>query len=1625
MSMNSASDNMIYTIDVLSRLSHDYRDMILQIVCQNQHVVKEFTHHIVHTSRIYDSAILTNNNRTHSSPHLDDTVRNWYQEFVYAINDYRIKLKTILEDFRFILEDLKATRIVQEEVSRKTSTFAGRMEKIDLKETMDCVVKMMDGMKRIDCNDHCDLNIDPHPYNRMRCLQKKDICNVYRTDYGYIKPRVKNPSFFHDSDTDAAKKMILSLRCELEEKDKEISEYKNEVNKKMSELVEGMKKENDYKRQQSNNNSDRPTNHHTDVSNKSHYEAQDHQMRTLMAQIDQLNTKVKQYQDNEESLQKEIEVLQKTVNQQSDHINNLQLTPLYARGGEEDDGYYTHDSMRQLNDERMKNSRVMMEEEIEKTRHEMQERISQIEAKNAEEMALLKNEMMNFSKKAGLGGKSAEEVEKQRYELERDIEVLKKNHQIEIMEERAEKDKKIGELVKDVEMRQKEIEQVQNSKMLEIKVAELMAEKKIQEQLTLERIENERRTRDFEEKMAQFKSHIERLEGENGLLGIEVESQKKKVEEMKMLKEKEEDNSTKNDQLLICSKKKLIEMMKSSDLGMEKIKGLPQYSLPGLSSQVSNLSGNEPLEDLIELASGILQEKNAFIMKNHESKLEEKEKLEKMMDSLGQEYQLKENKLKDDINSYKSEIQDILSKKKENDDHLERKTSENQKRCSDLEREIERLKINTGELSKSLSDQEEKVIQMLKQQEHFQKEKVELERSMEDLKKTSLAKEQDILKKSNETEIKLNEKIEEASKQLENMTRLNKDIEEKKNDNQNQLEQIAKQLKEKTKQIQSSVLNRISDKNQFDNKIKEKDEEIRKLSEMTDNEKESNKIKELKIISMEKDKCKMIEKIAEMEKFINKSKDKMIEYMKNNKFEEDNNEKNNDISNIENWIEVLIKKQKKYENEILKQNEDLRKERESKENLSSEKDRELGEALKKKEEVERKLEDSIREREGNVKEAEVKLQETISNLQAESERKLEMAKIEAEDKMKKTMEILEREKEELAKNQVSNAVEEVKNAYEKEIKEVKDRLEEDLRKERESKENLSSEKDRELGEALKKKEEVERKLEDSIREREGNVKEAEVKLQETISNLQAESERKLELAKIASSHHLQEVKALLDENLATLQNQSKISLEQLNLDLKDAQGELSNKEDKISKLMNDIEDLKLQLSSQNSNIDDLTTQLSQSNNKIASQNDKLKDQDSANLKLIKTLEDKFANSQKTIDQLKKQHQEERDRYQRITEELSKELDIHRNHISDRIEEIKSLRDQRENELISFSQGISEFNRNLEDERQDFNRKLEMLDNEKKNQMELLTSKIHELMEIQANERKNHDLQVSLENENKYKLQEEYNKKSGLMKVLVDEYKKQLENMKQENMELKSVYEETKNSIIDFVNKVEGEEDSMVGDEDMDEVPLNQALEGLMSIAKSPGKKFNFSGRNLKEASRPLIKLPRAQSSYGDDPYGNTLSPSFTPKIQRVKSSRTNLSTSMNIVLSTPAPPIMELYIIPATVVVPQGPQKKEIEPSLKKKIVNFVLGRSINPIQRAARQYKQKAGELTSAQTARERIRSSPHSDWIDLGKGGCSVFSVHQFGYVVFGGEWAASGKLSPEGEVEESGRREEGREG
>jgi chromosome segregation ATPase len=398
------------------------------------------------------------------------------------------------------------------------------------------------------------------------------------------------------------------------------------------------------------------------------------------------------------------------------------------------------------------------------------------------------------------------------------------------------------------------------------------------------------------------------------------------------------------------------------------------------------------------------------------------------------------------------------------------------------------------------------------------------------------------------------------------------------------------------------------------------------------------------------------------------------------------------------------------------------------------------------------------------------------------------------------------------------------------------------------------------------------------------------------------------------------------------------------------------------------------------------------------------------------LEEALAAERDTSAKLREEAEAEKANFAIKLAEVLKEIEKQRSLIDAKMEDVRSLKTMRDEELLGFSQSVTEFNRQLEEERLLFNSKLQELNDEKRKQLELLTFKIDDLHRQQEKEKMQLAKDIAAEKQNKSILEQRFAEKDELMQKLIDEYTQEMNKLKLENEELKTVYEEAKKSIIEFMSQIVPEDDS---NDIMDE-SITKALKNIKKKNLQHNKTMMSEENN--RGSQKISPLTRRLSNpnIGEDEINSPISPILTSPDQEKTPDDGNASFNgfnLHNMTSQPQSQTVESVLVDRDLqrlptlnsqsfadMAKQVGDLKEVvvantiesdhsvdEDRMSSSIIEegpldakglFKLGREINLPPPPKRLYKQKVPEITNLKDAKGRIKLVCDYHMINLSRG-------------------------------------------
>ena len=202
-------------------LNDTWKQSLSEIFLMHSQLSTELMASLISAGKLFQEGVLPSRNQQQRKDTLEDTVWNWVQEFVYHLNGFRICVRNSLEDLKHIFEDHKVIKLYLEQSSSVFEKFSEKMELPSnlnefLQEESQIAATIGTYMKTCRLQQRRSvLNLDPQPHSRNRGMQKLEICQLYKTYYGYISPRVKNPLFFGETQLEEMKKKVLKLEGEI------------------------------------------------------------------------------------------------------------------------------------------------------------------------------------------------------------------------------------------------------------------------------------------------------------------------------------------------------------------------------------------------------------------------------------------------------------------------------------------------------------------------------------------------------------------------------------------------------------------------------------------------------------------------------------------------------------------------------------------------------------------------------------------------------------------------------------------------------------------------------------------------------------------------------------------------------------------------------------------------------------------------------------------------------------------------------------------------------------------------------------------------------------------------------------------------------------------------------------------------------------------------------------------------------------------------------------------------------------------------------------------------------------------------------------------------------------------
>ena len=609
-------------------------------------------------------------------------------------------------------------------------------------------------------------------------------------------------------------------------------------------------------------------------------------------------------------------------------------------------------------EEKMKEKNKEMEKEKELEREKELE--EEIYAETEKEIEIAKENISEMEKEKG------KEIEKEK-EKEKETEDEKEKE----LEKENEIEKKA--FIKEKEFENEKEQELKEDKELEMKKekeGEIEQEKEKEKELIKEKEKEADLIKEIEKENEKEKEIIKEME-------IELENEKENYleKEKEKIKVKEEEKEIEKEEYKEIGKIKEIEIEKD----IEKVEGKEEEMEEEIEKEIEKIKGNVT-EIEIEEEKEIEKVKEKELEKESEKEKETyiKEKMIEKEKETEKEIEIEKEIKKEDIKEEKEKEMEI-EEEKEKEKEME------------IEEEKEKSKHKENEIVK----EKEKEVEMEKEKE-LEKEKENI-KVKEEEKEIESEKEIEIIK-GNETEKEEVKEIE-KEKEKEKIKEIEKEKEIKFEEEQELDEKekeilIKEKMLEKEKEAEEELETEVEKE-----KEKEKEAELEKEKEkkiVKEIEKETEKEKEI-ILEKEKEK-EIVIKEKEIEKEIEKEKEKNIE-------KEEELEKEEDIikeKELENEKEIIKEKEIESENEIESK---IEKEEEKEEkNIEKEKEREI---MKEIENIPEKEKENAKEKEKEEEKEEEKEKEIEKN----KDKEIEKVKEKEKEKMREEKEEEEKEKE--------------------------------------------------------------------------------------------------------------------------------------------------------------------------------------------------------------------------------------------------------------------------------------------------------------------------------------------------------------------------------------------------------------------------------------------------------------------------------------------------------------------------------------------------------------------------------------------------------------------------------------
>lgn len=160
-----------------------------------------------------------------SQPAFLDSLTNWLQEQYLLVASQGQSMADVISDLVYVMEDAKVGRQYIEQVQQGLGFLPPQ--------------HLADEYRRKAKGGNGELlNLDGEPYERRK-MQNKEISKLYKTGYGYLKGRIKDPHFrIEENERSLLSQNIVVLELQLFKLKRELTEQKANMEKRLeSELL--------------------------------------------------------------------------------------------------------------------------------------------------------------------------------------------------------------------------------------------------------------------------------------------------------------------------------------------------------------------------------------------------------------------------------------------------------------------------------------------------------------------------------------------------------------------------------------------------------------------------------------------------------------------------------------------------------------------------------------------------------------------------------------------------------------------------------------------------------------------------------------------------------------------------------------------------------------------------------------------------------------------------------------------------------------------------------------------------------------------------------------------------------------------------------------------------------------------------------------------------------------------------------------------------------------------------------------------------------------------------------------------------------------------------------------------